>query len=190
MANCWALLLLPGTQLTRSPQHRAGRGENGRSHQGEGRQDPGVEHDVASLGLGPAQPQPLTGAFSYSFSTLFCSLPFLSFFSLVFALKAWPRKAAFPRSITLPPTFSCYLHQRSQAHTFETKCHLKDYRLKKKKKISNCSKKKQVMENLTFILVLLDHTYQEESRDFKGIRVPRESRPVKGYLLFHWLIQW
>lgn len=41
------------------------------------------------------------------------------------------------------------------------------------------------MENLTFILVLLDHTSQEKCRDFKGIRVLREPRPVKGYLLFH-----
>ena len=49
-------------------------------------------------------------------------------------LKYGLEKAGFPRSITLSPTFSCYLHQRSQAHTFETECHLKDNQLKKKKK--------------------------------------------------------
>lgn len=144
-----------------------------------------LDHDVATLGLGLAQPPSLTGGFFLFIlhSFLLIALPvFLLFWFLL--LKHGLEKAGFPRSITLPPTFSCYLHQRSQAHTFETECHLKDYQLKKKKKISNCSKKKQVMENLTFVLVLLDHTSQEEQRLQRHPGV-REPRPVKGYLLFH-----
>ena len=98
--------------------------------------DPEWEHTVARLGSGLTQPPSLTGDFSYPFLFILHSpfgylFPFLSLFSLVFALKAQPRKGR-PCSITLPPTFSCYLHQRPQAHTFETECHVKDYQLKKK----------------------------------------------------------
>lgn len=141
---------------------------------------------MARLGSGLTQPTSLTGLFSYPFLFILQSpfgylFPFLSLFSLVFALKAQLRKGR-PRSITLPPTFSCYLHQRPQAHTFETECHIKDYQLKKK--IINYSKKKQVTENLTFILVLLDHTSQEESRNFKGIPGTEEAQRLRKVTCF------
>lgn len=83
--------------------------------------------------------------------------------------------------------FSCYLHQRSQAHTFETECHLKDYQLEKKKRLATVQKKKRVMESLTFTLLLLDHKKKVETS--KASRVPRKPRAAK-VLAFSWLIHW
>ena len=46
------------------------------------------------------------------------------------------------------------------------------------------------MENLTFILVLLDHTSQEESKNFKGIPGTEGDQNCESLLAFSGLVHW
>lgn len=88
MANCWTSAPSAWHAAHSLPPIKSWRWRE----QVPSRQDPELEHDVACLGSRTAQHRSLSGAFFLFIPTLFCLLPFLSFFSLVFTLKAWPRK--------------------------------------------------------------------------------------------------